>query len=173
MSNGWRTIKSLPIKSLPGSTQNSTSRLTRERDGWILLARKIKARTAERRWMRNPVWPSSCVTPAGTSNELDVQNEWEENTHTHIGCSPNIDVLASYDTSTIFLNQSPLNSTALIHHFTRAHLDVVSRSTRDIGIALITIRPIAFFYTRERPRCDWTGTVPVLLNGTLYTIVYY
>ena len=26
--------------------------------------------------------PSSCVTPAGTSNELDVQNKWEENTHT-------------------------------------------------------------------------------------------
>ena len=25
----------------------------------------------------------SCVTPAGTSNELDVQNGWEENTHTH------------------------------------------------------------------------------------------
>ena len=24
------------------------------------------------------------VTPAGTSNELDVQNGWEENTHTHI-----------------------------------------------------------------------------------------
>ena len=23
------------------------------------------------------------VTPAGTSNELDIQNEWEENTHTH------------------------------------------------------------------------------------------
>ena len=23
---------------------------------------------------------SSCVTPTGTSNELDVQNEWEENT---------------------------------------------------------------------------------------------
>ena len=33
--------------------------------------------------MRNHVWPSSRVTPAGTSNELDVQNEWEENTHTH------------------------------------------------------------------------------------------
>ena len=28
------------------------------------------------------MWPSSCVTPAGTSNELDVQNGWEENTHT-------------------------------------------------------------------------------------------
>ena len=27
----------------------------------------------------------SCVTPTGTSNELDVQNEREENTqHTHI-----------------------------------------------------------------------------------------
>ena len=23
------------------------------------------------------------MTPAGTSNELDVQNEWEEDTHTH------------------------------------------------------------------------------------------
>ena len=23
------------------------------------------------------------MTPAGTSNELDVQNEWEENTHAH------------------------------------------------------------------------------------------
>ena len=32
--------------------------------------------------MKNPVRPSSCVTPAGTSNELDVQNEWEENKHT-------------------------------------------------------------------------------------------
>ena len=37
------------------STQNSTSRSTRERNGWILLARKSKARTAERRWTRNPV----------------------------------------------------------------------------------------------------------------------
>ena len=33
--------------------------------------------------MRNPVRPSSCVTPAGTFNELDVQNKWEENTQTH------------------------------------------------------------------------------------------
>ena len=24
------------------------------------------------------------MTPAGTSNELDFQNEWEENTHTYI-----------------------------------------------------------------------------------------
>ena len=35
--------------------------------------------------MKNPVGPSSCVTPAGTSNELDVQNEWEKNTtHTRM-----------------------------------------------------------------------------------------
>ena len=27
--------------------------------------------------------PPVCVTPAGTSNELDVQHKWEENTHTH------------------------------------------------------------------------------------------
>ena len=51
--------------------------------GMLKVQATMKARTAERRWMRNPVRPSSCVTPAGTSNELDVQNEWEENTHTH------------------------------------------------------------------------------------------
>ena len=42
------------------------------------------ASTAEGRRIKNPVWPSSCVTPAGTSNELDVQNGWEENTHTQV-----------------------------------------------------------------------------------------
>ena len=29
---------------------------------------------------KNPVLPSSCVTPAGTS--IEVQNEWEKNKHT-------------------------------------------------------------------------------------------
>ena len=29
---------------------------------------------------RRKVDEKSCVTPAGTSNELDVQNKWEENT---------------------------------------------------------------------------------------------
>ena len=32
------------------------------------------------------------MTPAGTPNELDVQNEWEENTHTHTHiCQKNIE----------------------------------------------------------------------------------
>ena len=31
---------------------------------------------------------SSCVTPAGTSKKLDVQNEWEENTHAHTVKTP-------------------------------------------------------------------------------------
>ena len=31
---------------------------------------------------RKKVDEKSCVTPAGTSNEFDVQNEWEENTNT-------------------------------------------------------------------------------------------
>ena len=35
------------------------------------------------------------MTPAGTSNELDVQNEWEENTHTHTLISPQVLVLDS------------------------------------------------------------------------------
>ena len=30
---------------------------------------------------RKKVDEKSCMTPAGTSNELDVQNGWEENTH--------------------------------------------------------------------------------------------
>ena len=29
------------------------------------------------------------MTPADTSNELDVQNEWEENTHTQTLCTEN------------------------------------------------------------------------------------
>ena len=33
------------------------------------------------------VLPSSCVTPAGTS--IEVQNEWEENTHTYLQLSTN------------------------------------------------------------------------------------
>ena len=80
MPNGWRTINFV-------STQNSTWRSTRERNGWILLAIEIKARTAEGRWMKNPVWPRLvrptnlmsrmcfCVFsshPFWTSSSLDV-----------------------------------------------------------------------------------------------------
>ena len=36
--------------------------------------------------MENLVLPSSCVTPAGTS--IEVQNELEENTHTHTHSMP-------------------------------------------------------------------------------------
>ena len=34
-------------------------------------------------YRRRKVDEKSCVTPTGISNELDVQNKWEENTHTH------------------------------------------------------------------------------------------
>ena len=38
---------------------------------------------------RRKVDKKSWVTPVGTSNELDVQNKWEENTltHTHINAN--------------------------------------------------------------------------------------
>ena len=76
MPNGWRTIKSLvhEIRLHSRRGKGMAESFSRE---------KLRHATAERRWMRNPVRPSSCVTPAGTSNELDVQNEWEENTNTH------------------------------------------------------------------------------------------
>ena len=32
---------------------------------------------------RRKVDEKSCVTPAGTPNEFDVQNKWEEKTQTH------------------------------------------------------------------------------------------
>ena len=53
-TNHHHTINSLEHK-------HSTSPPTRERDNWILVAGKIKATTAEGRWMRNRLWPFSCV----------------------------------------------------------------------------------------------------------------
>ena len=45
---------------------------------------------------KNPVLPSSCVTPAGTS--IEVQNEWEENTkHTHTRRSHENDSTSAYE----------------------------------------------------------------------------
>ena len=77
MPNGWRTIKSVVHKiRLHG----------RRGKGMAESLSREKLRHAPQKevgWEINPVWPSSCVTPAGTSNELDVQNEWEENTHKH------------------------------------------------------------------------------------------
>ena len=66
-----------------GYTQNSTSRSTRERDDWILLAMKIKASIPEER-LRNPVWPSSFVTPAGVFTSLTSWiNGMSTHAHTH------------------------------------------------------------------------------------------
>ena len=61
------------------------TRSTRERNGWILqlLARKVKPRTAERRWMKNPVWPSSCVTRlVRPKNLMSRMNRKKTHTHT-------------------------------------------------------------------------------------------
>ena len=41
------------------------------------------------------------MTPAGTSNELDVQNGWEENTHTHTVSSDSDGVLKKEMLTTI------------------------------------------------------------------------
>ena len=78
MPNGGRTIKSLVRKirlhgqrgkGMAESFSRETLRHAPQKEGgWEILCDLP------------PVWPSSCVTPAGTSNELDVQNEWEENT---------------------------------------------------------------------------------------------
>ena len=74
MPNGWRTINSLVHKiRLHG----------RRGKGMAESFSRQKSRHAPQKegGLKNPVWPSSYVTPVGTS--IDVQNGWEENTHTH------------------------------------------------------------------------------------------
>ena len=73
MPSKWRTIKSSVHKiRLHGRRGKGTAEsFSREKER--------HAPYVEGRWMRNPVWPSSCVASAGTSNELGVQNKWKEN----------------------------------------------------------------------------------------------
>ena len=78
MPNRWRTVKSLVHKiRLHG----------RRGKGIAESFSREKLRHAPQ---KEGGWEILCdlppVTPAGTSNELDVQNEWEENT-------PTLDVL--------------------------------------------------------------------------------
>ena len=42
------------------------------------------------------------MTPAGTFNELDVQNEWEENTHTHICALSLRNLVSGYECGRVF-----------------------------------------------------------------------
>ena len=50
------------------------------------------------------------MTPAGTSNELDVQNEWEENTHTtfRLVCFPSCDAVNNTLLMSYFRDSQPL-----------------------------------------------------------------
>ena len=70
MPNGWRTIRSLVHKF---------DFTVDEGKEWLNPSREKNQGTHRRK----KVDEKSCVTPASTSNELDVQNEWEENTQTH------------------------------------------------------------------------------------------
>ena len=73
MPNDRRTILSLVHKKFDFTVDEGKERLnpSREKNEGTHRRRKVDEK--------------SCVTPAGTSNEPDVQNEWEENTqHTHV-----------------------------------------------------------------------------------------
>ena len=76
MPNKWRTIIMSWVLYSKFDTGQYTSRWTRERDGWILLAitklRQALQKEGEKRKKINkktPVWPSSCVTPAGENKK--------------------------------------------------------------------------------------------------------
>ena len=53
------------------------------------------------------------MTPVGTSNELDVQNEWEENTHTHIVDNTDEGYMSSDDLENVNHGITNLESTGL------------------------------------------------------------
>ena len=76
MPNLWRTINSLVHKIRLHGRRGKRMAESFSREKWRHAPQK------EGGWEilcdLSPVWP----TPAGTSNELDVQNEWGENTHT-------------------------------------------------------------------------------------------
>ena len=77
MTNKWRTINSF-VHNFGFTVDEGKERL------WNSSSKKNKGMHRRRK-----VDEKSCVIfrlcdpPAGTSNELDVQNKWEENTHTH------------------------------------------------------------------------------------------
>ena len=70
MPNKWRTIKSF-VHKFDFMVDEGKERLNPSRE---------KNKGTHR---RSKVVAKSCVTPAGSSNEFDVQNKWEEKTHTH------------------------------------------------------------------------------------------
>ena len=74
-----------------------------------LLARKIKD-------CRRKMDDKSCVTPAGESNELDVQNnKWEENTHTYTHtCQKTIEENGAMALSSCILSNYALHCSWLV-----------------------------------------------------------
>ena len=69
MPNKWRTSKSL-VHKFDFTVDEGKERLnpSREKNKGMQRRRKVDEKF--------------CVTSAGTSNENDVQNKWEENIHT-------------------------------------------------------------------------------------------
>ena len=57
--------------------------------------------------MKNPVWPSFCVAPAGASNKLDVQNEWEENIF--VGVNDSTTVSSAWELTSVSMHYSQGN----------------------------------------------------------------
>ena len=84
MPNEWRTIKSLVHKIKFDFTVDKGKGMAES-----FSREKLRYAPQKEGGWKKLLWPFSCVTPAGTSNEFDVQNEWEENTqHTHIFVLP-------------------------------------------------------------------------------------
>ena len=81
-----------------------------EEEEWLNPSREKNEGTHRRK----TVDEKSCMTPAGTSNELDVQNEWEENTHTRCSSTHTTTFVCSVlYVNTGYRYQSSISSTGI------------------------------------------------------------
>ena len=75
------------------------------------------------------------MTPAGTSNELDVQNGWEENTHTHTG---------GHGTARGRHGTGEAGEGVVVHGVTHVYIVIISAAAATL---IILTRCFHFYYT--------------------------
>ena len=84
------------------------------------------------------------MTPAGTSNELDVQNGWEENTHTHWPCAGGLSAVNTIGAQL----REPINSG--LTQWRLAVLNIIMDAAAEIGRNLICKHQIQPEYGDEQ-----------------------
>ena len=132
--------------------------------------------------MENPVLPSSCVTPAGTS--IEVQNEWEENTHTD-QCEWHRMTRMTGPDCVVMCNLINTHTHTHTHMVEARSVNVKNTTTTDVVCWLpefhgFKLAPLSFFFlnltysrwTSSLPSCLWSLGIFPSLPGSRLTIFY-